>query len=189
MTFSVDETVISQYAESPTLGQLIQYFQQYFDPTANFNAFYSQIWNIYTAKGYGLDVWGRILGVGRVLELTSSTYFGFTGPVSASGVPFNQGVFYNGETLTSNFSLPDPQYLQLLLAKAAANICNGSIPAINAILLFLFPGLGNCYVTDGENMTMTYTFTFALSPVQLAIVFQSGVLPKPAGVALTIVQP
>lgn len=187
--FDVNDTVISQYAQSPTIAALINYYEQYFDPTANFNRFYNQIWNIYTAKGYGLDVWGRILGVGRVLQVSAGSYFGFKGPVSASGVPFNQGVFFNGERLTNNYALPDTQYLQLLLAKAAANISNGSIPSINAILRFLFPGLGNAYCTDGQNMTMTYTFTFALSPVQLAIVFQSGVLPKPAGVALSIVQP
>jgi hypothetical protein len=182
-------TVISQYAQSPVLGALLNYFEQYFDPSANFNLFFDSVMNIDTATGYGLDVWGRILGVGRVLAITTGNYFGLKGPSSDSGEPFNQAVFYNGQRLTDNFALPDAQYRQLLLAKAAANICSGSIPAINQVLLFLFPGLGNCYCTDGQNMTMTYTFSFALTPVQLAIVFQSGVLPKPAGVALSIVQP
>lgn len=36
-------------------------------------------------------------------------------------------------------------------------------------------------------MTMTYTFTFALTPVELAIVLNSGVLPKPTGVAASVV--
>jgi hypothetical protein len=35
---------------------------------------------------------------------------------------------------------------------------------------------------------MTYTFGSALDPVQTAIVFQSGVLPKPVGVLATVVQ-
>jgi Protein of unknown function (DUF2612) len=36
-------------------------------------------------------------------------------------------------------------------------------------------------------MTMTYTFAFQLSPVELAIVTQSGVLPKPTGVLASVV--
>jgi len=37
------------------------------------------------------------------------------------------------------------------------------------------------------NLTMTYTFDFALSPVQAAIV-ASGILPRTSGVLATIVQ-
>jgi hypothetical protein len=36
-------------------------------------------------------------------------------------------------------------------------------------------------------MTMAYVFTFGLTPVELAIVQNSGVLPKSTGVAATVV--
>ena len=36
-------------------------------------------------------------------------------------------------------------------------------------------------------MVMTYTFDFPLSPVEIAIVSQSGVLPRSTGVSATIV--
>ncbi|WP_415752057.1 DUF2612 domain-containing protein [Mesorhizobium sp. B2-1-8] len=36
-------------------------------------------------------------------------------------------------------------------------------------------------------MTMTYSFAFQLTPVELAIVQNSGVLPKPTGVKASIV--
>ena len=58
----------------------------------------------------------------------------------------------------------------------------------NAILLALFPNRGDVFVTDDGNMSMTYTFNFALSAVEAAIVTQSGVLPKPSGVAVSYVQ-
>ncbi len=74
----------------------------------------------------------------------------------------------------------------LLLAKAALNITDASIPAINAILLNLF---GNGYVIDGQDMTMVYHFTRALTPVEISIVYNSGVLPKPCGVSFTVEQP
>jgi Protein of unknown function (DUF2612) len=187
-------TLESQYANSPTIVQLLTNMNQYVDPTNNINAFFNMVWNIDTAVGYGLDVWGRIVGVGRVLKIATVDYFGFEGPSGASGLPWNQGIFYRGQALTSNYALLDGPYRVLILAKALFNICNGTIQAINQILINLFgangalPVPGNSYVTDGEDMTMTYTFGGALDPVQAAIVFQSGVLPKPAGVSATVVQ-
>ena len=185
--FDVLATVISQYANSPILLQLIYNMADYLDPTANFDAFYNLIWNVDTAQGYGLDVWGRIVGVSRVLQLpVNEDFFGFD-PAS-DAFPFNEGIFYGGGVTTNNFALSDTAYRKLILAKALANISDGSIPSINQILINLFSEYGNCYVTDGEDMTMTYTFGSTLSLVDFAIVSQSGVLPRPAGVSATIVQ-
>jgi hypothetical protein len=185
--FNVWTTIISQYANSEIITELCSNFADYFDQTANMDAFYDTIMNVATAEGYGLDVWGRIVGVNRVLTLTSGIYFGFEQQSPQIGT-FGQGIFYDGQSpLTSNFSLTDDAFRILIYAKALANICNGSIPAINQILLSLFPGQGNCYVTDGMNLTMTYTFDFALSPVQAAII-ASGILPRTSGVLATVVQ-
>jgi hypothetical protein len=187
------DTVLSQFANSPTLTQLIANMEGYIEPTGNIDAFYDNIWNIATAQGYGLDVWGRIVGVIRVVQVATTSYFGFVGPSGTSGLPFNQGVFYHGETVTTNYTLTDDAFRSLILAKAAFNICDGSIPAINQILLMLFgpdgelPVKGNNYCTDGGNMTMTFTFGSPLSPVQTAIIYQSGVLPVPSGVIATVV--
>lgn len=182
-------TVLSQYANSPILLSLIENFADCVDPSANFDEFYRLIFNVDTAQGYGLDVWGRIVGVSRVLRLPSAgVYFGFSESIDA--YPFDEGIFYGGGSLTNNFALSDEAYRRLILAKALANISDGSIPSINQILINLFADpYGNCYVTDGEDMTMTYTFSTRLSPVDYAIVSQSGVLPRPAGVSVTIVQP
>lgn len=181
------ETVISQFANSPVMLQLIENFADYIDPSTSIDAFYSLVWNVDTAQGFGLDVWGRIVGVSRVVHIPSGEgYFGFG--ESADALSFDEGIFFNGSLLTENFALSDDAYRRLILAKALANICDGSIPAINQILINLFSEYGNCYVTDGGDMTMTYTFGAALSPVDFAIVAQSGVLPRPAGVSVSIVQ-
>lgn len=218
--FDIWETVISQYANSPILTSLITNFAEFIDPTANIEQFFDLVMNVDTAQGYGLDVWGRIVGVGRYLNLPAPTrFFGF-----AEGRPdydgFNQSPFYNGQQLTEVYRLADIPYRKLILAKALANICDGSIKAINQLLINLFvtPGRGNAFVTEGspnvayfgfkesttaygfnqapfyngspaiENMVMTYTFMFKLTPVEEAIVYQSNVLPKPTGVRLTIVE-
>lgn len=183
-------TIISQYAASPTIVQMVESMSQWLDPAADIEAFYDLVWNVETAVGWGLDVWGRIVDVGRVVAVpTAELYFGFDEATTASAQPFNQGVYYAGTGTTTNYPLSDDAYRQLIYAKALSNICDGSMAAINRILLLLFPGRGNCYCTDGANMTMTYTFDFALTPVELAIVSQSGVLAKPAGIVSSIVTP
>lgn len=190
--FDVWSTVISQYANSGTLTQLITNLAQYVDQTVNFDNFFDFIWNVDTAQGHGLDVWGRIVGVSRTLELTVGNYFGFEegSPNSDTFGPGGESSFYSGVPSTNNFTLTDSAYRTLIFAKALANICDGSIKAINQLLINLFQGSpGNAYVTDDGGMQMTYTFGFPLSPVQQAIVFSSGVLPKPVGVAVTIVTP
>ena len=182
------DTIISQYGTSPTLNALIGAFNQWIDPTIDIDDFYQRIWNLDTAEGYGLDVWGRIVGVGRVLQVAAAKYFGFNEATNISADPFNTSPFYSGQQINDNFILSDDGFRTLIIAKALSNICDGSIPAINQVLLTLFPGRGNVYVTNGRNMTMTYTFTFLPTPVEAAIISQSGVLPLPAGVSVTTVQ-
>ena len=213
--FNVWQTIISQYANSPILTSIILAFDAALDQTQNLDALFDNVWNVDTANGLGLDIWGRIVGVNRTLEVTAGNWFGFA-EASPGADTFGQGAFYSGAALTSNYDLSDQAYRQLIFAKAAANITDGSIPAINRILMNLFPNRGNAYVTEGtqiapyfgfaestnangfgqapffdgetiSTMTMTYTFQFQLTPVELAIVQNSGVLPKPVGVKATVV--
>ena len=214
-SFDVWQTVVSQYANSPILTGLIKNVMTYLDQTSNFDSFYNYIWNIATAQGVGLDIWGRIVGVGRVLNVPVGENFGFSEALPGNDT-FGSATFFNGTPITQNYALSDDAYRLLILAKAAANITNCSIPAINQILLSLFPGRGRCYVIDGDPggeyfgfaeslnavgfgqepfyagqgipfMHMSYVFEFPLSAVELAIVQQSGVIPKPLGVALSLI--
>ncbi len=185
------QTIISQYGNSPSIRQMIDNLNDCIDPQVDIDAFYNDIWNIETATGYGLDVWGRIVCIGRVLAVASSEYFGLESSVAhvASGVGFGQGPFYAGQPTTGNYPLSDDAYRLLIYAKALANICDGSIKALNQILLYLFPGRGNCYVVNNNDMTMVYKFDFTLSPVEKAIVSNSGVLPVTAGVSASVSSP
>lgn len=187
--FDWTQTLYSQYANSPVLTQWLDFFSQWIDANASVDSFYDNMWNIQTAQGYGLDVWGRIVGVNRVITIVASQYLGFE---EAGDTVFENtwgyGIWYSGETIgTSSYALSDSAFRQLILAKAATNIWNGSIPGLNAILRLLFPGQ-IVYCTDGGNGTMTYTFGFLLTPVQLSIAQTPGILPRPAGVLATIVQ-
>lgn len=190
---NIVDTVASQYANSPSLMQLIWNNVAYFEPATLLDNFYDWEWNVLSAKGYGLDVLGRIVGVTRVVQITTTDYFGFTGTIGASGLPWNQAPFYAGEPLTGNYPLTDDVFRVVVQAKAMANVWDGSVPGLNAILRFLFgdtgplPVRGNSYVTGGGTKEMAFHFGSALDPVQSAIVYQSGVLPVPAGVVASVV--
>jgi len=182
--FNVESTVASEYANSPTIMSLVNSMVEWIDPTVNLQQFYRMLWNIMTAQGSFLDTWGVIIGISRNLQIpVSVTYFGFNGSV---GAPFNTAPFYSGASVTTTYSIPDADYLQLLLTKALANISATVIPSLNQMLQYLFGAYGTAYVVDNGNMVMTYVFDFVLTPVQYAIVATSGVFPHPTGVLVDI---
>lgn len=199
---NTNQTLCSEYANSPILLQLIANMNQYLDPRANMLAFYNYVWNVNTAVGFGLDIWGRIVGVSRVVPIPGTTgRFGFYnsdtppdwqtfGSMDSPGVG---GPFFSGEVNTGGFTLNDDSYRTLILTKALANICATTAPALNQLIQNLFPGRGRAYTQDGGKsntsvggMRMTYVFEFALSSIEYAILAFSGVLPHPAGVLVSV---
>lgn len=186
--FDFQKTIISQYDNAASLVQLITNFHGYINPSVLIDDFYRLIWNVDTAEGYGLDVWGRIVGVGRQLTIPDpGKYFGFSA-APPDWLPFDQAPFYAGAPLTDNFTLTDDAYRVLILVKAAANIARTDIPTLNSLMARLFAGRGRAYVNDLGSMQMRYTFEFYLEPYEFAIITNSGVLPRPTGVGAYLIQ-
>ncbi len=188
------DTILTQYADSPKLKSLIYSFNKAVGIEGFLDNFYDIIWNIKTADTYGLDVWGKIVVVSRLLTVTENMiYFGFNEattepPVIDDPRPFNQAPFFNGELLTSTVSLTNDVYRKLIMMKAAANISDCTIPNINKLLMSMFGDSGKCYVRNDGDMAMSYVFEFELSVAERAIVQSSGALPAPVGVTVNIVQ-
>ena len=178
---------MKQYAASPVIQQLIADRDTYF-PNSWQDQFYDNIWNIDTAQGIGLDIWGRIVVIGRNIQVPVVDYFGFTTTPTQSWDPFGQQSFYTGPTSTTTFALADNAYRVLILAKALANIAQTNARNLNRILQQLFPGRGRAWVNDLGSMAMRYNFEFALEPWEMAVLTTGGVLPRPAGVGVTIAQ-
>ena len=57
---------------------------------------------------------------------------------------------------------------------------------INTLLRQLFDGR-RCYVLDLGEMKMRYVFEFMLTNLEYAILSQSGAVPRPAGVDVSVV--
>lgn len=186
MQFDVLKTVAAQYANSPRIVALVQMFSEYFNPGSLIDTFIADVLDLKTAQGYGLDVLGRIVGVTRDIYVADTLFFGFEEAGTASATPFNQGVFYPGGAFTGTYRLEDAPFRLIVAAKAAANLSDGSLLSLNNILRLLFTDRGNAYVINNRDMTMVYKFDFPLTPVEQTIIYQSGILPEPAGVTVTV---
>ena len=149
---NVLQTVASQYGDSPTILALIESFNAAVDPSEDIDNFYVWVWDVATAQGFGLDIWGRIVGVTRTIPTSPATV------------------------------LTDAQFLQLILLKALSNISRASSYSINTLLLDWMQGRGRTYVNDLGNMLIRYMFEFALAPFEIDIITQSGIFLRPAGV-------
>lgn len=193
-----DQTLLSQYCDAPTIKGLLDSFNSAVDPTSDIANFYLNIWDINTAVGSGLDIWGAIVNVSRYLEVPASdNYLGFeeaylSSYASTGPQPFDQAPFFSQVPITNTYALSDEIYRALIFIKAAVNIGNLSVPQINSFLQKFFgtpiggSPYGKAYVIDNLNQTFTYRFDFVPNAVQLAIVQNSGVFPRPAGVAVLV---
>ena len=85
----------SQYSASKRIRALAAGYQTRIDPGVDIQLFYDKMFNIYTAEGVGLDNWGNILQMPRLIVDPDT------------GASFNLG---------------DEDYRLLLLYKALANI-------------------------------------------------------------------
>lgn len=212
------ETILAQYANSPRLLALITTFHQAASLDTLISTFLDKVWNPLTATGWGLDVWGRIVGVERVVKVAQQHYIGFKEADDTTGTarPLNDGIFYHGLPLTSNQRLTDEGFRKFIFAKAAANISNGAIADINRLLMILFGDKGHIYLLEGTqdylgfteqssashplqtfnhgifwsdtslgpgDMLMVICHDWELSPLEATII-QSGILPRPSGVAI-----
>lgn len=153
-----DEVIQSQYGNSPTLKALIRAMYDEIAPEEDFQTFYKNIFNLDTASGIGLNIWGRILGIGR--EIKFDSVFPLTpllGYNRGRLNPFDQGVFYNPDNVydgsVTQANLEDSRYRELLKFKAYVNIGKGILHALNDASFKVF----GHYDISATNITVTGT--------------------------------
>lgn len=173
-------TVLSQYSASPRIMGIIENFCAKIDPKADLQTFYDEIFNLDTARGVGLDVWGAIVGIGRRITGTSDRqYFGYLGSLLQ---PFDQCPFYSHDGAAVNdYNLLDEPYRDLIKFKAAANISSAEAPALNDLLNRLLPGTG-VFVRELAPMQIVFVFQRYLTEYELTLFKAVGVALKGAGV-------
>lgn len=187
-------TVLRQYNNSPNLLNIITLMGEAVRWDDFEGDFFTNIFDITTANTYGLDIWGKILNLSRVMTYTASNvYFGFNEAdlsveTSTDPQPFDQYSFYDPDTNYSGaVSLENEAYRKALMMKAMSNITDCTPSNLNASLMFMFSDSGNAWVEHDGPMQMSYHFDFTPTTSDLAIIQSSGILPKPAGCVVSYV--
>lgn len=149
-----------QYNNAPAFNSIINAKQSWFNTnqTKYWQDWVNNVLNITTANDYGLAIWGILLGIPR-------TYL------------------VGGNSM----SLSTDQYRAVILARLRLIKMRATVPEINNLLQFLFGKYGKAYVIDNHNMSMTYHFDFNLTPLQITVLQNVTLLPRPAGVEISIV--
>lgn len=165
------------------MNRLREDIARYFSTKEAIDAFYDLAFNVSTAKGIWLDVWGRIVGQSRFLRMNvEQENFGFE---EGQLYPFDEGTFYVAEGATMNYRLEDNSYRLLIMMKAFANLNKPTIPNLNMMLMTLFGDRGKVYVVDLGDMEIRIVFQFPLTQYEIAVL-ESGVVPHPGGVHVNL---
>lgn len=180
---NIIDTIASQYANSPALLKIIYSFADAIDPNKFTQEYFDLIFNIATANDYGLDNWGRIIGISRHVKGVNlnAESFGF----SQGYFPFNNRPFSSGGPGSAGgWELDTEAYRKLLFLKALANIIYATAPNINKLIREFFGR--DCYYLITGHMQAEYVFKFELGQFERFLVFDSGILPRPCGVHVDI---
>lgn len=183
---NVENTIISQYSNSPVITTMIGFLNESIDPRVDCQKFYDMIFNVETAQGYGLDVWGGIVGINREIRMKAEDEFvGFAQGMTS----FNSGAWSVDESTDRKYRLDDDIYRKTIMLKAMSNIIYATAPNINKLLRWMFGKRGRAYFVKNGTMSARYVFEFYLLPLERAIIRQTDLLPRPCGVLLDFYEP
>lgn len=182
----INPTIIRQYFTSPRMRRMLEDFRDNMDPLAFIELLTDRVLDPRTAVGYGLDVWGRIVGVSRYLDVGEDLFIGFEEAGDITTDTYGNAIWYNGVVVSGTaLYLADAMYRKMIFAKAWANMSDASIASINGCLQMLFSDTGIAYARDNRDKTITFVLNFTPDPSQIAIMTKANVIPTPAGVNFT----
>ena len=165
--------MISQYANSPKFVKLVEGMREQFNNTKTIEDWFNIVYNLKTATGYGLDVWGLILNQSRLLSYVEN---GVTKTVYLKGAQTVGGESYTDEQI-------EDYYRMLLFFKAFSYTTNSTLKSFNDLLRFYFPADKRVYAQEIGTMAIELVFEFFPTKLE-KIIFASELFPKPTGVGL-----
>ena len=136
------------------------------------------------ASGVFLDYLGLRVGYTRPTILDADVeYFGFNG---GDGLGFDQAPMFSlHEVLQARTPVGDEWYRGMLKGRARGLLSDGSIRDLDKVLDVLFDG--DSYYVDNLDSTIEAKVTDSRS-MYVDVVEETGLMPKPAGVGLTVTE-
>ena len=141
--------MLSQYANSPKFVKLVEGLKEQFDSSKTMEDWFRFVFNLKTATGYGLDVWGLILNQGRLLYYTDN---GVQKSIYLKGAQTVDGETYTEEQIEGYYRL-------LLFFRAFSYISNSTLQSYNDLLRFYFEDR-RVYVQEIGTMAIEIVFEF-----------------------------
>lgn len=176
----LEKTIISQYANSPIITSLLKNINENLDPRADIEGFYNLIWNLDTAKGIGLDIWGKIVGIDRNIQVEEKNQFIGSSLATEDLKDFSVG---------TRHLMNDEMYRTMIFLKAMSNTIYATAPNINKLISSLFEKRGRAYFIKNGIMMARYVFDFNLTPIEKAVIISTDLLPRPTGVLVDFYEP
>ena len=160
---------LSQYANSERYMGLFNNLCYLFNNSKTLEDWYRVVFNLKTASGYGLDIWGIILNQGRQISYEEN---GTIVNIFLGGEQTIDGITYSADYMEN-------MYRMVLFLKALGYITNCTLASLNSLLQFYFEK--RVYVINYGTMAIRYVFEFYASKLEKAI-FTTNILPRPTGV-------
>ena len=178
-------TVQSQYSASPRILALAGMYWDMLNPGGEIQTMLDDMLNPSTARGYGLDVWGRIVGIKRATVPVSGEYLAFDpDPMSnPDGDSWNNAPF---NPLTPQGLATDAVFRVYVMVKAMMNIGNGSLADINKYFSLMFPNSGIQVIHAGTMIIRVLDYDAVLTDA--AIMALRSIDWVPAGVGWQVWQ-
>ena len=155
--YSIDlsKVILWQYDEAPKLNALVDNEQAFMDNSVTkfWEDFNKDVFNLATCNTFGLELWGKLLGVARPTYTT-------------------QGVTYE---------YSDEQYRLVLQARIYLLTFDGSAKSLNHFFKMLFPDY-TVIITDNLDMTVNISFANEPTQEIKTVLMDSLFLPRPSGV-------
>lgn len=197
----ISSAITWRFDGSPRLNKLLTAKANWYNKNHDqfWVTWYNSIFNLKTANNFGCAVWAYILDVPiNVLGLRNNYRLWAFGPTRAN---FNDSDQVPENPTSGNFpSLAQTgaitsvqEAIWALRLKYYVHTSPRDVLSINKLLDDVFnqqAGVGGqAYILDGQDMTMTYVFTFPISTNLQQAMIDFDLLPKVAGVRLSIVVP
>lgn len=186
--YSVDllKAILWQYNTALNLQSILEQKQVWYDANQRdfWENWHKDVFDLNTANQFGLTVWSIILDIPIIVILE---------PTSPSKPTWGFGDF-NKNYENGNFSRSRGGAVSLTVEQARTVLklryyqitSRGTVTEINSFLKSVFANIGNVYVRDNLDMTITYVFDFQPSSQLQFVLEKYDILPRPAGVGVDI---
>jgi hypothetical protein len=160
-TVDCDHVYLWQYNDAQKLSSILKGTENFIKIAVGdfWNSYLEDIFTIATASSFGLEVWGRTLGIPRPTYTESST----------------------GNIV----SIGDELYRRMLIGAIYKFNMSATVPEVNQYLRYIF-GNKAIYVVDGLDMTMKVIVYFDITEEEFSVLSSDDFIPRPAGVGVNI---